>query len=34
VVDGDNIKEIGAYVAPVNLHREVKAEIKFEVVGE
>jgi large subunit ribosomal protein L9 len=34
VVDGDNIKEIGAYVATVNLHREVKAEIKFEVVGE
>ena len=34
VVDGDNIKEIGTYVATVNLHREVKAEIKFEVIGE
>jgi len=34
VVDGDNIKEIGEYVAVVNLHREVKGEIKFEVVGE
>ncbi len=34
MVDGENIKEIGAYVATVNLHREVKAEIKFEVVGE
>jgi large subunit ribosomal protein L9 len=34
VVDGENIKEIGAYVATVNLHREVKGEIKFEVVGE
>ncbi len=34
VVDGENIKEIGEYVATVNLHREVKGEIKFEVVGE
>jgi large subunit ribosomal protein L9 len=34
VVDGDNIKEVGAYVATVNLHREVKGEIKLEVVGE
>jgi len=34
VVDGENIKEIGEYVAVVNLHREVKGEIKFEVVGE
>jgi len=34
MVDGENIKEIGEYVATVNLHREVKAEIKFEVVGE
>ena len=34
VVDGDNIKEIGEYVATVNLHREVKGQIKFEVVGE
>ncbi|RLD64563.1 MAG: 50S ribosomal protein L9 [Bacteroidetes bacterium] len=34
VVDGDNIKEVGEFIATVNLHREVKAEIKFEVVGE
>ena len=34
VVDGENIKEIGEYVATVNLHREVKGQIKFEVVGE
>ena len=34
IVDGENIKEIGEYVAIVNLHREVKGEIKFEVVGE
>ena len=34
IVDGDNIKEVGEYVAIVNLHREVKGEIKFEVVGE
>ncbi len=34
VVDGDNIKELGEYTATINLHREVKAEIKFEVVAE
>jgi large subunit ribosomal protein L9 len=34
VVDGDSIKEVGEYTAIINLHREVKAEIKFEVVGE
>jgi large subunit ribosomal protein L9 len=34
VVDGESIKEVGEYTATVNLHREVKAEIKFEVVGE
>ena len=34
IVDGENIKEVGEYTATINLHREVKAEIKFEVVGE
>ena len=34
IVDGENIKEVGEYTATVNIHREVKAEIKFEVVGE
>jgi len=31
---GDQVKEIGNYVATVKLHREVKAEIKFEIIAE
>ena len=34
MVDGDSIKEVGSYTAKVNLHKEVRPEIKFEVVGE
>jgi large subunit ribosomal protein L9 len=30
----DQIKEIGNYKAVVKLHREVKVEIDFEIVGE
>jgi len=30
----DQIKEIGNYKAIVKLHREVKVEIEFEIVGE
>jgi large subunit ribosomal protein L9 len=30
----DQIKEIGNYKAVVKLHREVKIEIEFEIVGE
>jgi len=30
----DNIKEVGFYSATVKLHKEVTAEIKFEVVAE
>ena len=33
-LDGDSIKELGHYEAVVNLHKEVKATIKFEVVAE
>jgi large subunit ribosomal protein L9 len=33
-VDGDAIKEIGEYSAKVNLYKEIKAEVKFEVVAE
>jgi large subunit ribosomal protein L9 len=33
-VDGDNIKDIGTYSAKINLHKEVKIDIKFEVVAE
>jgi large subunit ribosomal protein L9 len=34
IVDGDAIKELGMYSAKVNLHKEVKLEVKFEVVAE
>ena len=30
----DQIKEIGSYKAVIKLHREVKVEIDFEIVGE
>ena len=30
----DQIKEIGSYKAVVKLHREVKVEIDFDIVGE
>jgi large subunit ribosomal protein L9 len=30
----DQIKEIGSYKAIIKLHREVKVEIEFEIVGE
>jgi len=34
VVKSDAIKEVGEYTAIAKLHREVSAEIKFEVVAE
>ncbi len=34
MIDGDSIKEVGTYTAKVNLHKEVRPEFKFEVVGE
>ncbi|HHN48174.1 MAG TPA: 50S ribosomal protein L9 [Bacteroidales bacterium] len=33
-LDGESIKELGQYEALVNLHKEIKATIKFEVVAE
>ena len=30
----DNVKELGSYTATVKLHKEVSAEINFEVVAE
>jgi large subunit ribosomal protein L9 len=33
-VDGESIKELGTYTAKVNLHKEIKVDIKFEVVAE
>ena len=34
IVDSDKVKQIGEYTATVNLHRNVKASIKFEVIAE
>ncbi len=33
-LDGDSIKELGAYKATIKLHKEVHATINFEVVAE
>ena len=33
-VDGESIKELGTYTAKVNLHKEIKLDVKFEVVSE
>jgi large subunit ribosomal protein L9 len=30
----DQIKEVGSYKAVVKLHRDVKVEIEFEIIGE
>jgi large subunit ribosomal protein L9 len=30
----DSIKELGSYIATVKLYKEIKAEVKFEVVAE
>jgi large subunit ribosomal protein L9 len=34
IVDGESIKELGTYTAKINLHKEIKVELKFEVVAE
>jgi len=34
VVDSDKINGVGEFTATINLHREVKATLKFEVVAE
>lgn len=31
---GDIIKEVGKYIATVKLHRDVKAEVEFEIIAE
>jgi len=33
-VDGDSIKELGSYKSTVSLYKDIKAELKFEVVAE
>jgi len=34
LVDGDSIKEIGTYKATIKIHKEITAEINFEVIAE
>ena len=31
---GDIVKEVGKYVAVIKLHRDIKAEVQFEIVAE
>ena len=33
-LDTDHIKTLGAYTATVNLHKDVKAKVNFEVIAE
>ena len=33
-IEGDQVKEVGSYVAVVKLHKEVKVEVNFEIVAE
>jgi len=33
-IKDDAVKEVGSYTATVKLHREIKAEVPFEVVSE
>lgn len=34
IIVSDEIKEVGTYIAKVNLHKEVSTEIPFELVAE
>ncbi|MFW5793000.1 MAG: 50S ribosomal protein L9 [Bacteroidota bacterium] len=34
VIDGESVKETGSYSAKVNLYKDIKAEISFEVIAE
>jgi len=33
-IDGDHIKALGTYSATVNLHKDVKVKVNFEVIAE
>ena len=33
-VDGESVKELGTYNARINIYKEIKVEISFEVVAE
>lgn len=34
LIEGNNVKEIGEYKATVNLHKDIRIDIKFEVLPE
>ncbi len=34
LIDGDNVKEIGEYKAKINLHKDIRIDVKFEVFSE
>lgn len=34
LVDGDSVKEVGEYKAKINLHKDVRVDVKFEVFAE
>ena len=34
IVGEDSVKEVGTYEATIKLHRDIKANIKFEVISE
>lgn len=33
-IEGDQVKEVGKYKAQIKLHKEVRAEIEFEIIAE
>jgi large subunit ribosomal protein L9 len=33
-IDGENIKELGTYTAKIQLHKDIKVDVNFEVFGE
>ncbi|HNZ43652.1 MAG TPA: 50S ribosomal protein L9 [Bacteroidales bacterium] len=34
VVDGESVKELGTYSAKINIYKDIKVDIKFEVIAE
>ncbi len=34
LVDGDSVKEVGEYKAKINLHKDIRIDVKFEVFAE
>ena len=34
LIDGDSVKEVGEYKAKINLHKDIRIDVKFEVFAE